>query len=342
LPDARTVKGANPLGLTDREKGGAFFLFGDDAFRKEETGKALVEWHLDPGTRDFNFDPLRGSELDVESLASVLATPPMMAEWRVVLLREVEALASSPRARDALLDIVKRPPPGLALIMLASIPRDSRAKFYRELMRVARSMEFPEIGANDVPGWLLDRAATLHGIRMTEEAARALGGAVGTDLGVLAQELEKLASVVDAGEPITLEAVKRAGTHVPTQDRWEWMDLVGNREFDKALEGLSILFAQGESGVHLTMGLTTHLLRLGVGRTAGKGALEESLPPHQRGWLPRRLMQQANRWSVPGLAGALKGLRRVDRILKSSSLPEDRVLEEWLLGLMLGDGEEPA
>jgi hypothetical protein len=29
---------------------------------------------------------------------------------------------------------------------------------------------------------------------------------------------------------------------------------------------------------------------------------------------------------------ALKGLKRVDRILKSSSIPEDQVLEEWLLG----------
>lgn len=319
-----------------------FFLHGDDAFRKEEAGRALVEWHLDPGTKDFNFDPLRGSEVDVESLASTLATPPMMAEWRVVLLQEVEALASTPRARDALLEVAKRPPPGLALILLASIPRDSKAKFYQELKRVARSMQFPEIGQNDVPGWLVERAASSHGARMTEEAARALGGAVGTDLGVLARELEKFASLVGEGEPITLEAVKKAGTHLPTQDLWEWMDLVGGRQFSKALDGLSTLFAQGESGVRLTMGLATHLLRLGIGRSAGKNALEESLPPHQRRWLPQRLMRQATRWSVPQISDALRGLRRVDRILKSSSLPEERVLEEWLLGLMLAPGEKSA
>ena len=124
---------SNPLGLSDQEKGGAFFLYGNDDFRKEGTGHDLVEWHLEPGTRDFNFDPLRGSEVDIESLASVLATPPMMAEWRVVLLREVEGLASSPRARDVLLEAAKNPPPGLALIMLASIPKGSKAKFYQQL-----------------------------------------------------------------------------------------------------------------------------------------------------------------------------------------------------------------
>lgn len=90
------------------------------------------------------------------------------------------------------------------------------------------------------------------------------------------------------------------------------------------------------------MGLATHLLRLGIGRSAGKNALEESLPPHQRRWLPQRLMRQATRWSVPQISDALRGLRRVDRILKSSSLPEERVLEEWLLGLMLAPGEKSA
>lgn len=332
MPSPSGMKASNPLSLSDRDKGGAFFLFGDDAFRKEEAALALVKWHLDPGTRDFNFDPIRGSEVEVETLASVLATPPMMADWRVVLLREVEGLAASARAREALLGVARKPPPGLALIMLATIPKESKAKFYQDLKRAGRSVEFPEVSANDVPGWLVDWTATAHDLAMTEEAARALGAAVGTDLGVLAREVEKLASLVGPGAPITLESVKAAVTNVPTQDRWEWMDFVGNREFDKALGGLPVLLAQGESGVHLTMGLSTHLLRLGVARSGGKADLERCLPPHQK-WLSRRLAQQANRWSIPDLRLALKGLRRVDRVLKSTSLPEEHVLEEWLLGM---------
>ena len=333
MPFKNAMKGSNPLGLSDRDKGGAFFLFGDDNFRKEEAGKALAEWHLDPGTRDFNFDPLRGTEVDVESLASILATPPMMAEWRVVLLQEAEGLASNPRGREALLEVAANPPPGLALIILASIPAGSKAKFYKELKRVTRSVEFPEVSPNDIPGWLVEWSAQRHGVEITEEAARALGAAVGTDLGVLAREVEKLVSVVEEGTPITLESVRRAGTRIPTQDRWEWMDLVGDRNFRKALDGLPTLLAQGESGVGLAMGLATHLLRLGVARSGGKGALEGQLLHHQK-WLLRRLLPQASRWSVPSLQDALKGLKRVDRVLKSTSLPDEKVLEEWLLGMM--------
>lgn len=328
---------SGPFGLSGQEKGGAFFLHGEDHFRKEEAIRALVAWHLDPGTRDFNLDLLRGSEVDVETLASILATPPMMAEWRVVDLREVEALASSPKAREVILESVQNPPPGLALILSATIPSQSKAKFYQELKRRAHSVEFAEISANDVPGWLVEWARSKHGVEMQEEAARALGGAVGTDLGVLAQEVEKLASTVEVGEPISLEVVRAAGTRIPAQDRWEWMDLVGNRAFRRALDGLPVLLAQGESGVYLSMGLATHLLRLGVARSGGVRALEACLHPRQR-WLSKRLAGQAREWSVEGLEGALMGLRRVDRILKSTSLSEELVLEEWLLGLMVQEG----
>jgi DNA polymerase-3 subunit delta len=335
------MKSAGPLGLQEREKGGVFFLFGDDGFRKEQEALALVDWHLDPATQDFNYDRLRGREVGVEQLASILATPPLMAEWRVVLLRDTEALASSPRAREALLGVTSSPPPGLALILLAAIPKGSTAKFYKELKRLARSVEFPEVAPNDIPGWIIDWAGRRHDRKVTEEAARALAAGVGTDLGVLAQELEKLDNAVEDGNPISIEAVREAGTHVPSEDRWVWMDRVGRREFKDALEGLGVLFTQGESGVGLTIGLANHLIRLALARTGGARALEAVLP-HPQKWLARRLSQQAKRWSVEELEEAILGLRRVDRLLKSSSLSDDQVLEEWLLGLMARGGVGPA
>lgn len=69
--------------------------------------------------------------------------------------------------------------------------------------------------------------------------------------------------------------------------------------------------------------------------------LEETLPYHQK-WLSRPLMQQAKSWTLEGLQESLVGLRRVDRLLKSSTIPEDQVLEEWLLGLMAREKERPA
>jgi DNA polymerase-3 subunit delta len=326
----------NPLeGIPSLAKatGGVFYLHGDDGFRKEEVARALVDAHIDPATRDFNLDLLRGSEVDTETLASVLATPPMMAEWRVVVIREVQGLASSARSRDTLLETVTSPPPGLALILSCTVPSGSKAKFYRELAKNSRSVEFRPLAPEDVPGWIMERARTLGGVAVDVDAAQALGAAVGTDLGILCQELEKLVGFVGDRKRIRRADVEAAGTRLPSQDRWRWFDLVGEGRLDEALETLGVLMAQGESGVGLTIGLATHFLRLGIVVEQGPGALEPVLPPHQR-WLARRLVTQAREWKGDEIDVALEGLLRLDRLLKASPVSDEHLVEEWLLGLL--------
>ncbi|TVR55368.1 MAG: DNA polymerase III subunit delta [Gemmatimonadales bacterium] len=318
-----------------RELGGAFYLHGSDAFRREEAARALVEAHLDPGTRDFNLDTIRGSEIDAETLASILGTPPMMAEWRVVVLHETEALAGSPRTREFVLNAVRTPLPGLALILLCTVPDRSSARFYRDLEKLARSMAFQDIGSDDVPGWLIHRARTHLGRELEEDAARALGQAVGPNLAYLARELEKLDALAEQGEPITTAHVDATGTRIPRQDRWQWFDRVAEKRYQEALDGLEILLQHGESGVGLTLGLATHLLRLGVVVDGGTGALEALLPPHQK-WLSRRYGSQARRWSGGEVEAAVQDLLELDRLLKSSTFSDQHLLESWILKRMAG------
>jgi DNA polymerase-3 subunit delta len=318
--------------LERRGKGGVFFLSGEDAFRRDGAARVLVDAHLDPATGDFNYDLLRGSDLDVERLASILATPPMMAEWRVVLVREVEQLSSSSRFRDLLLATASTPPPGLALILVSG-PTTS-ARFWKDLKKAATAVEFGAVSDDEVPAWLMERARATLGVDLAEDAARALGAAVGTDLGVLARELDKLRDYVEEGRPITRADVEAAGTYLPTQDRWQWFEMVGERRFAEALDALPVLLGQGESGVGLVIGLTTQLLRLGVARTLGPDALAEALEPRMR-WLARKIMPQARRWTPQELDDAVAGLLRADRLLKSSGVSDEAILEEWLLGLLV-------
>jgi len=316
-------------------RGGVFYLHGDDAFRKKEAADYLVSAHLDPATADFNLDRLRGSEVEVEQLASILATPPMMAEWRILVLSETEALASSSRARDLLVSTAEEPPPGLALILSCTVPSGSRARFYKDLRKLARDVAFPTISENDVPAWLVARAEEVHGVEIQEDAARALGAAIGTELGILAREMEKLAGLVGEGGVIDVDTIERAGTRLPAQDRWAWIDFVGGRRFDEAVRTLPTLLAQqGESGVGLVIGMATQLLRLARVKASGLKGLEEVLPPHQK-WLVRgrgrSFRVQADAWEADELACAVEGLLRVDRLLKSSGLSDEALVEEWLL-----------
>lgn len=317
--------------LAKGTRGGVYFLFGDEVFLKEEAAEAIIAAHLDPATRDFNLDQLRASDVEIDALASILQTPPMMAEWRVVLVREAQAFAGSSRARAVIQDALDKPVPGLALILIAELPERSRAKFYDELKKKAMAVEFSPLAPADVPGWLMSRAEA-EGIEIDGTAARALAAAIGAEMGILNRELLKLKDYVGDRARIEVSDVEAVVGQVPRQNRWEWFDLVGDREFVRAREGLPILLDAGENGVGLVIGLGTQFLRLAIAAHGGERALQKELPRHQS-WLAGRLARQARRWSPEVLDDALDELLRADRLLKSTNLGDQAIVEELLLRL---------
>jgi DNA polymerase III subunit delta len=313
-----------------RPPGAVFFLHGEEAYLRDEAVARVVAAYLDAGSRDFNLDQLRGSDVSAEQLASVLATPPMMAEYRVVLVRDAQGLSN--RAREVVESAAAAVPAGLILVLSATVPAGSKAKFYSTLQKSAVSVEFPAVDAMDLPGWLTQQALDAHGLQLEIEAARALSAAIGAQLGVLASELEKLASYVGDRPEITLDDVRAVGGYIPRADRWAWFDLVGERRFREALELLPTLLESGENGVGLVIGMTQQLLRIGLIAGGGREALERQLKPFQR-WLAGRVEPQARRWSPTEVDLALTELLRTDRLLKSTSLTDRQAIEELLLRL---------
>src|SRR5437588_8141166 len=84
--------------IHDKQFSPAYYLFGKDDYLKEDALRHLIDAAVDPATRDFNLDQRRGAELDAAALASLLDMPPMMAERRVVVVRDANALKKDTRS----------------------------------------------------------------------------------------------------------------------------------------------------------------------------------------------------------------------------------------------------
>jgi DNA polymerase III subunit delta len=317
--------------LGQGRRGGVFFLFGDEELLKERLASQIVDAHLDPSTRDFNLDQLRGGDMEAETLGSVLATPPMLAEWRVVLVRDAQVLAGAPRGRATIEQLLDKPTPGLALVLLANIPDGSKAQFYERLKREAVAVELASLPESDLPGWLIEEAE-VRGLQLEAAAARAMASAIGSDLGVLARELDKLRDYVGERKTVLLADVEAVVGKVARQDRWAWLDLVGDGRVAEARRAVPVLLETGDTAVGLVIALGTHFLRLALAVNGGVKALETELPPRQR-WLASRAAQQARRWTPATVDAVLDDLLRADRLLKSASMGEERVLDELLLRL---------
>ena len=76
-----------------------YYLHGAEDILKDEAVRAIVDRALDPALRDFNFDQRSAGQLDPEAIVTLCTTLPMMADRRVVVLREVEGWKRKPKTR---------------------------------------------------------------------------------------------------------------------------------------------------------------------------------------------------------------------------------------------------
>ena len=103
----------------------------------------------------------------------------MMAERRVVVLREVEGWKRKPKSRAAFLKYLERPAPETVVILVQSAAEEAEDK---DLVRGAFAVACEPLPADRARRWLLRRAGTL-GVALEDAAADHLLAATGGELG---------------------------------------------------------------------------------------------------------------------------------------------------------------
>lgn len=313
--------------------GGVFFFHGGETRLRDQAARRLADAALDPATRDFNFDSFRGGDVTPEAIASALAMPPIMAPRRVVLLYDAERLP--PKACAAVESVLSKLPDDVTFVVTATIPDRSKKMFYRRLKDGSTSLEWKSPREAEIPGWLLERAEARYGVTLDADAAQALAGAVGADLGLLDAELEKLAGAAGDG-PIGVDLVRDLVPLMREVNRWEWIDDVASRRYAKARRQISSLLASpGQNAVGLLIALVEHHLLLGIAVEGGAGLVGRTLDRIGKPYLKfksRSLGGQAGGWTTLQIDDALRRLLYADRRAKTGA-SDQACLEELLLGL---------
>ena len=327
----------------------AYYITGEDEYQKDEAIRQLVEAAIEPSSRDFNLDIRRAGELDAESLAVLLSTPPMMADRRVVVLRDVGALKKD--TRKVLDEYLKTPAVDLLLIMASS----SGSKPDSSLASSSTSLEFDALSAERIPRWIAHHADSALGVRIGETAAELLQAAVGNDLYQLSGELDKLASFVEGRDQEIGEDAVAAVVGVRRGETLsDLLDAVADRNAARALDLIPHVMAQPKTtGVSVVMALSTQMLAMSWGRAK----LDEGLPRARLSQEYFNLLRETGaftgrpwgsaaaawsrateRWSRESLDHALNSLLEVDVALKESRVSsEEQLLASLLLSLCVGE-----
>ena len=338
--------------IRDRSFAPVYYLYGDDDFLKEDALGQLMTAAVDPATRDFNLDVRRGADLDGESLGVLLGTMPMMAERRVVVVRDVGALKKE--ARAVLDRYLGRPASDTMLVLVAA----AGAKLDRALADRAAALEFPTLTGDRLPKWIAHHTSTKLGASITPAAAELLQSAVGPELPQLAAELDKLASYTNGGE-IDEAAVSAVVGVRRGETMGDLLDRVAMRDAGGAIALVDHVLAQPKTNaVQVVMALTTQTIALAWGqamrqRGTSVGALTKmyfdflkegsAYPGRPWGEATSAWARAVDRWDAASLDRALDLLLQADVLLKESRLSsEEQILASLVLSLCATDAQRAA
>ncbi len=316
----------------------AYYLHGSEDLLKEEVVRAVVDRVLDPGLRDFNLDQRSAAQADAEEVYSLCRTPAMMADRRVVVLRDVEAWKRKTKARSAALEYLAKPSPDSVLLLVQGAGDEKEDK---DLARLALSVACDPLPPDRAARWVARRAKQL-GIEVEGAAADALVRAVGNDLGALATELEKL-SAVSADGPIAADRVAELVGIRQGETMFDWRDAVFDGDAARAARLVEpVLDQAGASGVKLLSLIGATLTGVGVARGAYdrnvrgprlENAILQQLYRARPGGLLLNYKDEAKRWarwaadwSPARIRRALRDALAADTALKNTTISDERGL----------------
>jgi DNA polymerase-3 subunit delta len=248
----RALKAALERGTFDR----AYLFHGDDDFLKDEKVRALIERATEPGTRDFNLEVRRGGETDAAALSNALDNLPMMAEQRMVVVRDVVALKKD--ARGVLTKYLAKPAPDTVLLLVAAAGTKPDAA----LLDATTAVEFRPLTDGDLVKWIAHHTKAI-GVTINDRAADLLAGATGNDLALLSGEIDKLRNYTNGAE-INEDAVAAIVGVRQGETLADLLDRVFERDASGAIALLDRVLLQPKmSGVYIVMALATQLLAVG-------------------------------------------------------------------------------
>ncbi len=340
----RVLKAALERGIFDR----AYLFHGDDDYLKEEKVRALIARATDPGVREFNLEIRRGGETDSAALSLTLDALPMMAERRVVIVRDVGALKKD--ARNVLGTYLKNPAADTVLVLVTN----AGAKIDAELIEQTTAIEFRSLNEDELLKWIAHTAAEL-GVTISASAAVLLAGATGNDLALLAGEIDKLRSFTNGAE-VDDAAISAIVGAVRGETLADLLDRVATRDTAGAIGLLEFVLLQPKTtGVSIVMALTTQTLAIGWALAArDNGVAQHRLESELFGLLKENSSALVGRpwgegvkawvramryWDHSTIDHALAALRAADASLKDTRVSSD---EQVLASLILTMSSRPS
>ena len=343
--------------LQSRKMRAVYVFVGDEAFFRKRFRDAILEHLVPVELRDFSLFEFDLAETDLAEILDRARTPSLMAPFQVFFVRGVKNLygrGSNEEKLDAIEEYCKNPNPDALMVFVAdhiSIPADVRKMEMQDRDRYQRIrdtmgqycgiVELARVEEGEAVRWMSDYCAS-RTVKIEADGARELVDALGGDMMMISNELEKLILYVGEKKRITLGDVETMVLAAKQRSLYELTDAISSRDRVRALEVLDAILASGD-GEEAAIG---HVYMLAKTFRQMLVILERNVRDQRMLWAALwqgfrvppfaadDIIRQARRYkSRRDLTRAIRLVAKADLALRSNPVSKRMVLERLVIDL---------
>ena len=236
-------------------------VFGDEPFLARHAAAALQRSVLDADSDEAELaaTTVDGDDAELREVIDELATPSLFGGGpRLVRIEQADAFVTRNRAK--LEDYVDKPvSTGVLLLEVTKWPSNTR--LYKAVAKTGLQIECKAPPAGRLAKWLTSWAKQHYQVRLDSAAADALLDMVEPEMGLLDQELSKVAAAAGDNGTVTVESVEELVGSWRTKSAWDMLDAATEGNAAGALAQLDRLLAAGENPIALLAQIASTLRR---------------------------------------------------------------------------------
>jgi DNA polymerase-3 subunit delta len=315
------------------ETGPIVVLSGKVGHLKQAAIKLLAE-RLLGSEGELGLTRFAGNDADLRSVCDELRTVSMWGDRRMVVVDEADDFVSN--YRSGLEKYLEQPARKSVLVLdVKSFPKTTRLA--KVVAKIGLPLECTELSAGELARWLVDESKATYGKQLSRESAQLMIDLAGAEIGLLDQELAKLAAYVGDRPKIEPDDVRALVGGWKAQTTWAMTDAVRDGRLDEALACLDKLLGAGEAPQKILGGINYVFRKYAQATEHARHTASLNAALQQSGVFPRDVAvsaQYLRRIGRPQAERLFEHLQTADSRFKGTlRLPERIVLEQLLLAL---------
>jgi DNA polymerase-3 subunit delta len=293
-----------------------YFLHGEEDYLKEEIVQILEKAFINESWTTFDRLLYYGGESPIGSVIQSLLTPPIASKRKLVILKDLQKLKD--KEKEELLNYVKNPENDVCLVLIAPSV-NTKEKFYAALAKNSATTIFYKPFEWNLPKWVRDYLSS-KGYSIDREALNFILEVTQTQLGNLANELDKLLTFVGNKKTITIQDLAWISGHSKKNDIFQFTKAIGNKDVTKGFQSFENLLLWNEKPTRILAMITRHftlLLKLKDLQEMKAGKSEISSRLKMSEFYLKDYIRQSSHYSREDLVSNLAHVYRLEKRIKS-------------------------